>query len=121
MKRLPPLRRLEAKLRGSVIAIVDPDLEESEAFDDVKDADWEASVEFGVLLAFCTLTAQSTGSKKEAETSGGSLPLKPGRCALALRTIEAWERCHCWIFVAVPPHSCAVHWPIAVMQINFPR
>jgi len=41
LKRLPPLRRLEAKLRGSVIATVDPDLEESEGFDDVKDGDWE--------------------------------------------------------------------------------
>jgi hypothetical protein len=47
LKRLTPLRRLEAKLRGSVIGAVDPDIAESEAFvDDGKDADWEASAEF---------------------------------------------------------------------------
>ena len=65
LKRLPPLRRLEAKLRGSVIATVDLDLEESEAFDDVKDVDWEASVIqgfAGVLHTYCSIYRIQEGS-----------------------------------------------------------
>jgi len=42
LKKLPPLRRLEANLRGSIIGAVETDLVESESYiDNVKDTDWE--------------------------------------------------------------------------------